>query len=166
MEAFPQQGSASSVWRKPMFVRSLMMAAAGLLIAGGTVLAQGGQGPGDRRVTASLNGLKEVPQTKTSGAGTVEGVINMASRELRWNIKCTSLTSPVTGMHFHGPATEAQNAGVVVPMQGGCDGQGTTGKVVLDSAQFSDLLAGKWYVNVHTQMYPNGEIRGQVAVTR
>jgi len=149
-----------------MLSRLLMSAAASLLITQGAALAQGGQGPGDRRVTASLNGLKEVPQTKTSGVGTVEGVINMASRELRWNIKCTSLTSPVTGMHFHGPASDAQNASVVVPMQGGCDGQGTTGKIVLEPAQFTDLLAGKWYVNVHTQMYPNGEIRGQVAVTQ
>ena len=26
----------------------------------------------------------------------------------------------------------------------------------------ADLLAGRWYVNVHTQRYPGGEIRAQV----
>ena len=149
-----------------MFTRMLMIAAAGLLIAGGTVLAQGGLGPSDRRVTVSLTGAKEVPPSQSAGMGTVEGVVNMASRELRWNIKCSGLTGPVTAMHFHGPASDAQNAGVVVPMQGGCDGQGTTGSVVVDQNGLADLLAGKWYVNVHTQRFPNGEIRGQVAVTK
>lgn len=149
-----------------MFKRMLMIAAASSLIAGGTVLAQGGQGPSDRRVTASLAGSKEVPPTPSAGSGSVEGVINMASRELRWNIKCQGLTGPVTAMHFHGPATEAQNAAVVVPMPGGCDGQGTTGKMVITQNQLADMLAGKWYVNVHTDRFPKGEIRGQVAVTR
>jgi hypothetical protein len=149
-----------------MFTRMLMISAAVSLIAGGTVLAQGGQGPSDRRVTASLAGSKEVPPIPSAGSGSLEGVVNMASRELRWNIKCSTLTGPVTAMHFHGPATEAQNAAVVVPMQGGCDGQGTTGKLVITQNQLADLLAGKWYVNVHTQRFPNGEIRGQVTVTR
>ena len=149
-----------------MITRILTIAAAGLLIAGTTVLAQGGLGPSDRRVTVSLTGAKEVPPTGSTGTGMVEGVINMSSRELRWNIKCSGLTGPVTAMHFHGPAAEGQNAGVVVPMQGGCDGQGTTGKVVIDQNGLADLLAGKWYVNVHTQRFPNGEIRGQAAVTR
>ncbi|MBX3499860.1 MAG: CHRD domain-containing protein [Alphaproteobacteria bacterium] len=149
-----------------MFSRILIAAAAGLLAAGGMVLAQGGQGPSDRRVTASLTGAKEVPPAQTAGSGTVEGVVNMASRELTWNIKCSGLSGPVTGMHFHGPASEAQNAGVVVPIQGSCAGQGTTGKSVIDQNGLADLIAGKWYVNVHTQRYPNGEIRGQVAVPR
>lgn len=148
-----------------MFTRMLMTTAAGLMIAG-SALAQGGQGPSDRRVTASLTGAKEVPPVQSAGSGTVEGVVNMASRELRWNIKCGGLTSPVTAMHFHGPASDAQNAGVVVPMQGGCDGQGTTGRIVIDQNQLADLLGGKWYVNVHTQRFPQGEIRGQVAVTQ
>jgi hypothetical protein len=149
-----------------MFTRILMTAAAGLLIAGGTVLAQGGIGPSDRRVTASMTGAKEVPPVQSAGSGTVEGVVNMASRELRWNIKCGGLSSPVTGMHFHGPASDAQNAAVLVPIPGGCDGQSTTGRVVIDQNGLADLLAGKWYVNVHTQQFPNGEIRGQVAVTQ
>lgn len=149
-----------------MFTRLLMTAATGLLIAGGTVLAQGGQGPSDRRVTASLTAAKQVPPVQSAGTGTVEGVINMSSRELRWNIKCTGLSAPVTAMHFHGPGTEAQNAGIVVPMPGGCDAQGTTGRAVIDQNGLADLLGGKWYVNVHTQRFPDGEIRGQVSVTQ
>jgi hypothetical protein len=149
-----------------MFTRILMTAAVGLLIASSTALAQGGQGPSDRRLTATMTGAKEVPPNPGPGTGTLEGVVNMASRELRWNIKCGGLSGPVTGMHFHGPASEAQNAGVVVPITGGCDAAGTAGRVVVDQNGLADLLAGKWYVNVHTQAFPGGEIRGQVAVTQ
>ena len=34
--------------------------------------------------------------------------------------------------------------------------------VILTQAQQDDLLAGKWYFNVHTAANPGGEIRGQV----
>ncbi len=41
---------------------------------------------------------------------------------------------------------------------------------ILNAVQESDLLAGLWYVNVHTSSaagggFPMGEIRGQVIVT-
>jgi hypothetical protein len=36
------------------------------------------------------------------------------------------------------------------------------GRAVLTAAQAADLLAGKWYVNLHTAANPGGELRGQV----
>ena len=39
------------------------------------------------------------------------------------------------------------------PVNGGAD---------LNDGQAADLLAGKWYVNIHTQAHPPGEIRGQM----
>ena len=36
------------------------------------------------------------------------------------------------------------------------------GSATLTEAQATDLLAGKWYVNVHTEANKGGEIRGQV----
>jgi len=32
--------------------------------------------------------------------------------------------------------------------------------------QLADLLAGKWYVNLHTANFPAGEVRGQVTPNR
>ena len=32
----------------------------------------------------------------------------------------------------------------------------------LTDAQIADLVAGKWYFNIHTAANPGGEVRGQV----
>ncbi len=36
------------------------------------------------------------------------------------------------------------------------------GETTLTGAQASDLMAGKWYFNIHTPANKGGEIRGQV----
>lgn len=37
-----------------------------------------------------------------------------------------------------------------------------TGSATISDTQEADLLAGLWYINIHTSMFPGGEIRGQV----
>ena len=64
--------------------------------------------------------------------------------------------------HFHGPAMPGSNAGVVVPFPTAASP--AEGMVNLTAAQATDLMTGKWYVNVHTAQNPGGEIRGQVLV--
>ena len=39
------------------------------------------------------------------------------------------------------------------------------GSTTLTPQQAADLLAGRWYVTIKTEKYPNGEIRGKVAKT-
>lgn len=38
--------------------------------------------------------------------------------------------------------------------------------MLITGAQANDLLAGLWYVNIHTDDYPTGEIRGQIRLNR
>ncbi|MBV8615005.1 MAG: CHRD domain-containing protein, partial [Acetobacteraceae bacterium] len=63
--------------------------------------------------------------------------------------------------HFHGPAEPGQNAPVVIPLSQPLTSP-IKGKVTLTDQQMNDLMANKWYVNVHTKEDPMGEIRGQV----
>ncbi len=65
-----------------------------------------------------------------------------------------------TVSHFHGPAAAGATAGVQV----GINPIGTpnTNSATISEAQEADLLAGLWYVNIHSSTCSLGEIRGQV----
>jgi hypothetical protein len=71
------------------------------------------------------------------------------------------LSGDATAAHFHGPATPGVNAGVTVPMKAPLTSP-ITGEATLTPEQAADLMAGKWYFNVHTAANPGGEIRGQL----
>jgi hypothetical protein len=50
---------------------------------------------------------------------------------------------------------------VAVPIIGADNGS-FEGSAILTDTQAEDLMAGKWYVNIHTAAHKAGEIRGQV----
>ncbi len=108
-----------------------------------------------------LSGASEVPPVTSSASGTVEASLNKQTNELSWTVTHTGLSGPATGAHFHGPAMAGANAGVVVPITGSLTSP-IRGVASLTAAQVADLMAGKWYVNLHTAANPNGEIRGQI----
>jgi CHRD domain-containing protein len=80
---------------------------------------------------------------------------------LTWTVTFDGLTGAPTAAHFHGPAEAGKTAGVVV-LIGNNPASPATGSATLTDAQAADLLAGRWYVNVHTPTNRPGEIRGQV----
>lgn len=112
-------------------------------------------------MTTRLSGASEVPPVTSSASGTVEASLNKQTNELSWTVTHTGLSGPATGAHFHGPAMAGANAGVVVPITGSLTSP-IRGVASLTAAQVTDLMAGKWYVNLHTAANPNGEIRGQL----
>lgn len=114
--------------------------------------------------TATLAPENEVPPvTGSSGFGAASGTIESDSGLLTWSVEWTDLTGEATGAHFHGPATTSANAGVVVDI-GAISGLSSpsAGSTTISDVQVSDLLAELWYINIHTQANPGGEIRGQV----
>jgi hypothetical protein len=80
---------------------------------------------------------------------------------LTWTIVYSGLTGAATAAHFHGPAKPGKNAAPVVPLTGALDSP-IKASATLTDAQAKDLLAGLWYINIHTAANPGGEIRGQL----
>ncbi|HJS86282.1 MAG TPA: CHRD domain-containing protein [Acetobacteraceae bacterium] len=111
---------------------------------------------------APMDAAQEVPPNQSKGTGSMEGTLNRSTKELTYTVTYQNLTGPATAAHFHGPANPGQNAPVVIPLQQPLTSP-IKGKATLTDQQMNDLLANKWYVNVHTQANPGGEIRGQVA---
>jgi len=107
-----------------------------------------------------IDGTQEVPLNASTGTGT--GAVTLAGTNLSWNISWSGL-GPLSGMHFHGNALPGSNAGVQVNI-GSISGvtSPSIGNTTISASQAADIQAGLWYVNLHTSMFPGGEIRGQV----
>ena len=113
-------------------------------------------------LSAKLSGANEVPANTSTGSGTLEATLDTQSNVLTWTVTYSGLTGAVKAGHFHGPAAAGANAGVALGFTGGVESP-IKGSATLTAAQAADLLAGKWYVNLHTAAKTGGEVRGQVA---
>ncbi len=111
-----------------------------------------------------LTGAQCVPPVDTTGSGTAELTYDPATRVVTWNIAYTGLSSPTTMAHFHGPAAEGKNAPPVIWLstQGSPPTNPIKGSATLTPDQAKQFSAGEWYINVHSEAHPAGEIRGQV----
>jgi hypothetical protein len=101
---------------------------------------------------------------------------------MRFLLSVRNLSGVPAGAHIHGPATEGENAPVLLTLCGG-PAPAAGGECVIDSAgtllvsaSFNSSLLqgvtggefvrylndGLLYVNVHTSLNPAGEARGQI----
>ncbi|MEL7451595.1 MAG: CHRD domain-containing protein [Pseudomonadota bacterium] len=112
-------------------------------------------------LTSSIDG----PQAGTSSGATGSATLTYddVTGEFSWDITWSPLEGDITVAHFHGPAAPGVNAGVQVNI-GAISGltSPSIGSAIIDAGQAADLLAGLWYINIHSTIEPGGEIRGQV----
>jgi len=113
------------------------------------------------KMKATLDAKSETPPNASTATGMADIDYDAASKKLTWKLNYSGLTGPATAAHFHGPAEPGKNAGVAVAIPNATTSP-NEGSATLTDAQAADLLAGKYYVNVHTAANPGGEIRGQV----
>jgi hypothetical protein len=107
----------------------------------------------------TLNGSKEAPATTSTATGTFAATYNKDTKIISYAIGYTGVTP--TAWHIHKGAVGV--AGAVI------FGLGTTFTnayssvtPALTTEQETDLLAGNYYVNLHSTANPSGDIRGQL----
>ena len=128
-------------------------------LALGAAVAFAGQALAADKMKATLSGKSEVPPNTSAGTGTAELDYDAASKKLNWKVTYSGLSGPATAAHFHA-AEKGKNGGVAVPISPSASPM--EGSATLNDQQAADLLAGRWYVNVHTETNKAGEIRGQM----
>ena len=109
---------------------------------------------------ATLSGKAEVPPNDSTASGELAATFDDATKKLTWKGSYKGLAQPATAAHFHGPAPEGRNAGVAIPIVP--NGPEFEGSATLTDVQAKELLAGEWYVNIHTAANRAGELRGQL----
>lgn len=131
-----------------------------ILMLGATCLFCGAAQAETVPFAGTLLGASEVPAKTTNGKGTATASLDTATKALTYNVEYAGLSGPATAAHFHGPAEPGANAPVALPFP--TPASPIKGTATLTDAQMADLMAGRWYANVHTAANPGGEIRGQM----
>lgn len=113
--------------------------------------------------TARLTGTQETPPTGATATGTGTVVLNDAQDTITYTLTFSGLGSPQSLAHIHAPAAPGATAAPLIDI--GSNGQTAdtfSGSSPVTAQQVADLKGGLWYFNVHSQTFPNGEIRGQI----
>src|SRR5438309_1429274 len=116
------------------------------------------------QLRAWLNGAQEVPPVATAATGSATVTYDTVTRQLSWNVSYGSLSSAISDAHFHGPTPAGFDAGITVQMTAGPSP--IIGSATISPTQATQLLSGQWYVNLHSNNFSGGEIRGQVLPVR
>lgn len=141
----------------------------------------------DEILRARLSGFEEVPPVLTQGTGMFRARVAPDGQSIDFELTFSNLSSPSTAAHLH-IGQPGVNGPIFVFLCGGPDQQpcpGTGGRVT-GTITADDILSvpehglaaddiegalrlireGVVYTNVHTTMFPAGEIRGQVHSSR
>ncbi len=129
-------------------------------LVAGACIALGGPAFAEKMtMKVDLTSAAQVPAVTSPGKGTADVGFDTATKMLTWKVTYSGLTGPATMAHFH-LAEAGKNGPVAVPFKDAASG--AEGSATLTDAQAADLMAGKYYINIHTAAHPGGEIRGQV----
>jgi hypothetical protein len=149
--------------------------------------AQGGELHPLYVFTAALDGASQSPPVASPGTGNTTVTWNTATNEMTVDVTFSDLTTPTTASHIHCCVVAPGNTGVAtaVPTFPGFPLGVTSGTYsqtfdMTDTASYNPafvtahggtaasaeaallagIQAGQAYLNIHTMMFPGGEIRG------
>lgn len=110
--------------------------------------------------TAALRGSQETPPNSSTASGAGAAVTDAATRSLVVAVATKDIAATEAHVHRAPPGVPGP---VIVPLVETSPGSGIwTAKATLTEAQYNALVAGNLYLNVHSEAFPAGEIRGQL----
>lgn len=120
----------------------------------------------------NLSSIQQVQPVETKGIGAALVALYEGSKIALTgsfkNLDSALATSVAGGAHIH-KANVGKNGGVQIPIDAETDNTNRSGKFPIDSNRYTlnstqetALLNSNLYINVHSQKYPSGEIRGQL----
>lgn len=124
---------------------------------------------GDCPATASMRISAIEAGFNLPGVGDGTASIDVVVPAMFYDLGYVGLSSAETATHVCGPAEPGQTAPVLYELPTGNHKVGEFDLVdrgeYSATAQLGDLLAGKWYVEVCTQLHPQGELRGHILLS-
>lgn len=128
----------------------LSLSVAGLLACASPAFAAGW--------AVSLSGAEEVPPVTSQGKGAGEISVT-ADGGVSGKITVSGMTP--TAAHIHDGA-KGQNGPVLIKLERTADGFAVPAGAKFSPDQLAKFKAGNTYINVHSDAFPPGEIRGQL----
>lgn len=111
--------------------------------------------------SALLDGSQEVPANGSQAFAYAKLTLSDDAASVRLSFAHTFADGEITGAHIH-DAPIGVDGNIIIDVGGGPSPKLNFSAAVPDG-QLDDLLAGEWYLNLHTSAFPGGEIRGQFA---
>lgn len=108
---------------------------------------------------ATLNGASETPSNASTATGDATLTFNQTTKIFTIVVNFTGITA--TAAHIHKGAVGVAG-GVIFGFPSPIVSPINYTSAALDSTQVADLKSDMYYVNVHSEAYPAGEIRGQL----
>jgi len=114
--------------------------------------------PGTKSEQAKLTATLQAVQG-ASGSGNFSATVRIGRDQLCYTLTATGLTN-VTAAHIHRVSTTA----IVVPLTAPTSGS-SSGCTTVEKALLQEIVRnpGAFYVNVHTQLHPGGQIQGTLS---
>jgi len=110
---------------------------------------------------ATLTADQLVPPSESTAYGTATIILSDDETEATYTVSFAGLDSPQTAAHFHN-APAGQNGDAVFTLELGSP---LAGVWPLTADDVAALLGEAIYVNIHTELYPAGAIRGDFVET-
>ena len=113
-----------------------------------------------------MTGDQEVPPNNSTATGAATVILNSdpAPATVTVDVTFSGLSGNATAAHIHGPAMPGATAPPIIPLTDfPASTSGTYSNTFpITPEQTQMLLDGLCYINIHDELFPGGEIRGQL----